>query len=46
MPVVLRWNGHRFLFYSMEVGEPPHIPVLKDNRQLRSGLPISPSAGT
>lgn len=38
MPVVLRWNGHRFLFYSKEVGEPPHIHVLKDNRQLKIWL--------
>ena len=38
MPVVLRWNGHRFLFYSKEVGEPPHIHILKDNRQLKVWL--------
>jgi hypothetical protein len=38
MPVVLRWNGHRFLFYSKEVGEPPHIHVLKDRKQLKIWL--------
>lgn len=38
MPVILRWNGHRFLFYSKEVGEPPHIHVLKDNKQLKIWL--------
>ncbi|MGF9694805.1 DUF4160 domain-containing protein [Rhizobium sp. 0TCS1.26] len=38
MPVVLRWRGHRFLFYSMEVGEPPHIHVLKDAKQLKVWL--------
>jgi len=38
MPVVLRWNGHRFLFYSKEIGEPPHIHVLKDGKQLKFWL--------
>jgi hypothetical protein len=38
MPVVLRWNGHRFLFYSKEIGEPPHIHVLKGNSQLKIWL--------
>ena len=27
MPTVLRWNGHRFYFYSHEGTEPPHIHV-------------------
>jgi hypothetical protein len=40
MPVLLRWHGHRFLFYSMEPGEPPHIHVLKDGKQLKVWLPI------
>ena len=38
MPVVLRWMGHRFLFYSKEIGEPPHIHVLKDRKQLKVWL--------
>ncbi len=38
MPVILRWNGHRFLFYSKEIGEPPHIHVLKDDKQLKIWL--------
>lgn len=38
MPVVLRWNGHKFLFYSKEPGEPPHIHVIKDDRQLKFWL--------
>ena len=38
MPVLLRWRGHRFLFYSMEVGEPPHVHVLKDGKQLKVWL--------
>ena len=35
MPVVLRWNGYKFLFYSKEPGEPPHIHVIKDDKQLK-----------
>ncbi|WP_377297408.1 DUF4160 domain-containing protein [Rhizobium sp. SGZ-381] len=38
MPVLLRWHGHRFLFYSMELGEPPHVHVLKDGKQLKVWL--------
>lgn len=38
MPVILRWRGHRFLFYSKEIGEPPHIHVLKDAKQLKVWL--------
>lgn len=38
MPVVLRWNGHRFLFYSREIGEPPHVHVLRDRKQLKVWL--------
>lgn len=38
MPTVLQWRGHRFLFYSKEIGEPPHIHVLKDAKQLKVWL--------
>jgi Domain of unknown function (DUF4160) len=38
LPVVFRWRGHRFLFYSKEIGEPPHIHVLKDGKQLKVWL--------
>ena len=38
MPTVFRWKGYRFLFYSKEIGEPPHIHVLKDGRQLKIWL--------
>ena len=27
MPTVLRLFGYRFFFYSLEIGEPPHIHV-------------------
>ena len=29
MPAVLRWDGHRFYFYSHEGSEPPHVHVEK-----------------
>lgn len=38
MPVLLRWHGHRILFYSKEIGEPPHVHVLKDRKQLKVWL--------
>ncbi len=38
MPTLLLWKGHRFFFYSKEIGEPPHIHVLKDSRQLKVWL--------
>jgi hypothetical protein len=38
MPTVLIWRGYRFLFYSKEVGEPPHIHILKDGKQLKVWL--------
>lgn len=38
MPVLLRWRGHRFLFYSKEIGEPPHVHVLNDGKQLKVWL--------
>lgn len=38
MPTLLLWKGHRFLFYSKETGEPPHIHVLKDGKQLKVWL--------
>jgi hypothetical protein len=30
MPTVLRWRGYRFFFYASDLGEPPHIHVVKD----------------
>ncbi len=35
MPTLLLWKGHRFLFYSKEIGEPPHVHVMKDGKQLK-----------
>ena len=48
MPTLLLWKGYRFLFYSKEIGEPPHIHVLKDGKQLKvwlSDLRIARKAG-
>lgn len=38
MPTVLRWRGYRFLFYSKDVGEPPHIHIVKDRAQAKIWL--------
>ena len=32
MPIVLREGPYRFLFYSGDRDEPPHIHVVRDNR--------------
>lgn len=48
MPTLLLWKGHRFLLYSKEIGEPPHIHVLKDGKQLKvwlRGLGVARNAG-
>ncbi|MEM0900066.1 MAG: DUF4160 domain-containing protein [Pseudomonadota bacterium] len=38
MPTLLNWKGHKFLFYSKEIGEPPNVHVLKDRKQLKVWL--------
>lgn len=48
MPTLLLWRGHRFFFYSKEVGEPPHVHVLKDGKQMKvwlSDLRVARKAG-
>ncbi|MCO6187204.1 DUF4160 domain-containing protein [Rhizobium sp. L1K21] len=48
MPTLLNWKGHKFLFYSKEIGEPPHVHVLKDKKQLKvwlSDLRVARNAG-
>ena len=32
MPVVLRLKGYRFEFFSLDVGEPPHVHVERDEK--------------
>lgn len=31
MPTLLRWKGYRFFFVSLDMGEPPHVHVDRDN---------------
>jgi hypothetical protein len=38
MPTVLRWRGYKFLFFSLDEGEPPHIHVRKGNGQAKFWL--------
>ncbi len=38
MPTVLRWNGYRFFFYSVDGYEPAHIHVAKNNCQVKIWL--------
>lgn len=48
MPTLLLWKGHRFLFYSKEIGEPAHVHVLKEGKQLKvwlSDLRVARKAG-
>jgi len=42
MPTVLRHAGFRFFFYSLEVNEPPHIHVERDDDMAKYWLsPVS-----
>ncbi len=38
MPTLLRWKGYRFFFYSADGREPPHIHVLKDDKEAKLWL--------
>ena len=38
MPVVHRWRGYRFHFFSADGGEPRHIHVEKDGKQAKVWL--------
>ena len=38
MPTVLRWRGYKFLFFSLDEGEPPHVHVHKGNGQAKFWL--------
>ena len=38
MPTVLRWRGYKFLFFSLEEGEPPHVHVRKGSGQAKFWL--------
>ena len=38
MPLILRWKGYKFLFYALDVHEPPHIHVRKNKNELKIWL--------
>jgi hypothetical protein len=38
MPTLLIWHGHKFRFYALDVGEPPHVHVAKDGKSLKIWL--------
>lgn len=41
MPTIFEWNGWKFLFYSAEGQEPPHVHVRKDRKELKVWLETS-----
>jgi len=38
MPTLLIWQGHKFRFYALDAGEPPHVHVFKDGKTLKVWL--------
>ena len=38
MPTVFRWKGFKFLFFSLDEGEPPHVHVMKGSGQAKFWL--------
>ena len=38
MPTVLRWKGYKFLFFSLDEGEPPHVHVRRDGNEVKIWL--------
>ena len=38
MPVILRLNGYRFEFFSLDTGEPPHVHVRKSRKSAKFWL--------
>ncbi len=38
MPIILRFLGYRFLFYSNENGEPPHVHIKKGSSHAKFWL--------
>jgi ribosome modulation factor len=38
MPTLLIWRGHKFRFYALDVGEPPHVHIVKEARSLKLWL--------
>ncbi len=38
MPTIFVWKGWTFLFFSLDRGEPPHVHVRKDRKELKLWL--------
>ncbi|MGE7370152.1 DUF4160 domain-containing protein [Neorhizobium sp. NPDC001467] len=38
MPTLLIWHGYKFRFYALDVGEPPHVHIVKDAKSLKLWL--------
>jgi Domain of unknown function (DUF4160) len=38
MPTVLRWRGYKFLFFSLDESEPPHVHVRKGSSEAKFWL--------
>ena len=38
MPTIFRWRGYKFFFYSKEIGEPPHVHIIKSGKQAKFWL--------
>lgn len=38
MPTLLIWHGHKFRFYASDGPEPPHVHVIKDNKEAKVWL--------
>ncbi|MCA1241268.1 DUF4160 domain-containing protein [Stappia stellulata] len=38
MPTIFEWKGWKFLFYSLDGHEPPHVHVRKDRKEVKIWL--------
>jgi hypothetical protein len=38
MPTIFEWKGWKFLFFSLDRREPPHVHVRKDRKELKLWL--------
>ena len=38
MPTIFEWRGWKFLFYSIDGPEPPHVHVRKDRKECKVWL--------
>ncbi|MDP3315824.1 MAG: DUF4160 domain-containing protein [Devosia sp.] len=38
MPTLFEWKGWRFVFYSLDSAEPPHVHIRKDRKEAKVWL--------